>query len=68
VVEPAGFLEPTARRRIVEQAYGQWLGSLDRNGDLEPTAAPGQRATGAPSTGGSIARIDITTAYELGAD
>ena len=41
--EPAGFLEAdkpasrwsAARRRIAEQAYGQWLGFLDRNGMLE---------------------------------
>jgi integrase/recombinase XerD len=48
-----GFLEPTrppaagARpaRNIVQQAYGQWLGFLDRNGDLDPFASPGERAT-----------------------
>ena len=50
---PAGFLEDdkpasywtSARRRIVEQAYGQWLGFLERNGELDPAAAPGERAT-----------------------
>ena len=50
---PAGFLEADkpasrwspARRRIVEQAYGQWLAFLDRNGVLDPSCTPGQRAT-----------------------
>jgi integrase/recombinase XerD len=36
-----------ARRRIVEQAYGQWLGFLDRNGEPDPFASPGERATDA---------------------
>ena len=47
--EPAAFLEDDkpatrwspARRRIVEQAYGQWLGFLDRAGMLDPL--PGMR-------------------------
>jgi integrase/recombinase XerD len=43
----ASFLEATGRRRIVEQAYGQWLGFLDRNGALDPSATPGERATAA---------------------
>jgi integrase/recombinase XerD len=50
---PAGFLEDPkpasgwspARRRIVEQAYGQWLAFLQRNQALEPLCAPGERAT-----------------------
>jgi len=53
--EPAGFLEADkpasrwgpARRRIVEQAYGQWLSFLDSNGALEPSCTPGHRATDA---------------------
>jgi integrase/recombinase XerD len=52
---PAGFLEADkpasrwspARRRIVEQAYGQWLAFLDRHGMLDPSCTPGQRATDA---------------------
>jgi integrase/recombinase XerD len=50
---PAGFLEPVkpasgwsrARRRIVEQAYGQWLGFLSRQGILDPSCHPGERVT-----------------------
>ena len=50
---PAGFLESDrpvshwspARRRMGEQAYGQWLGFLDRNGELNPATTPGERAT-----------------------
>jgi integrase/recombinase XerD len=50
---PAGFLEPDkpashwspARKRIVAQAYGQWLAALARNGELDPSCAPGDRAT-----------------------
>ena len=50
---PAGFLEEPkpasgwspARRRIVEQAYGQWLAFLHRNQALDPLCAPGERAT-----------------------
>ena len=46
--EPAGLFEDDkpasrwspARRRIGEQAYGQWLGFLDRNGALDPPALP----------------------------
>jgi integrase len=53
--EPAGFLEDdkpasrwsAARRRIGEQAYGQWLAFLDRNNALEPSSTPGARATDA---------------------
>jgi integrase/recombinase XerD len=49
---PAGFLEAdkpasrwsAARQRIVEQGYGQWLAFLDRNGMLEHSCTPGQRA------------------------
>jgi integrase/recombinase XerD len=33
-----------ARRRIVEQAYGQWLSFLERNG-ARPVVPPGERAT-----------------------
>jgi hypothetical protein len=36
-----------ARRRIGEQAYVQWLGFLDCSGDLDPSASPGDPATGA---------------------
>jgi hypothetical protein len=36
-----------ARRRIVEQAYGQWLAFLDRNGVLDPSQAPVERASDA---------------------
>jgi integrase/recombinase XerD len=51
--QPAGFLEDDkpatrwspARRRIVEQAYGQWLSWLDRNDALDPSCTPGERAT-----------------------
>jgi integrase/recombinase XerD len=51
--EPAGFLEDDkpatrwspARRRIGEQAHGQWLSFLDRNGMLDPSCTPGERAT-----------------------
>jgi len=51
---PAGFLEPDkpashwspARRgSIVEPAYGRWLAFLDRNGALDPSCTPGERAT-----------------------
>jgi hypothetical protein len=49
----AGFLEgdkpashwSRGRRRIVEHAYGQWLGFLNRNGVLDPSCTPGDRAT-----------------------
>ena len=51
--EPAGFLEPDkpasrwspARRAIVETAYGRWLAFLARQGALDPSAAPAERAT-----------------------
>jgi integrase/recombinase XerD len=51
--EPAAFMEDdkpatrwsAARRRIVEQAYGQWLAFLHRNGMLDPSSGPGERAT-----------------------
>jgi hypothetical protein len=51
--QPAGFLEDDkpaahwsrARRTIVEYAYGRWLAFLDRQGDLDPAAAPGDRAS-----------------------
>lgn len=51
--DPAGFLEAdepatrwsAARRRIGEQAYGQWLAHLDRNGMLHPACTPGERTT-----------------------
>jgi integrase len=51
--EPAGFLEDDkpasrwspARRRIGEQAYGRWLAFLGRNGMLDPSRTPGERAT-----------------------
>jgi integrase/recombinase XerD len=50
---PAGFLEAEkpasrwspARQRIGEQAYGQWLALLDRNGELDPASTLGDRAT-----------------------
>ena len=42
--KPASQWSP-ARRRIVEQAYGQWLAYLDRQGVLDPACAPGERAT-----------------------
>jgi len=41
----AASLWSPARRRIVEQAYGQWLAFLDRNGALDPSCTPGERAT-----------------------
>ena len=44
VDKPASQWSP-ARRRIVEQAYGQWLAFLARQGALDPSQAPGQRAT-----------------------
>lgn len=51
--QPAGFLEGSKpaslwspkRRRIVEQAYGQWLSWLLRTGRLVPDSQPGERAT-----------------------
>jgi hypothetical protein len=46
VVELTGLLEP-AGRRIVELAYGQWLAFLDRNGMLDASQAPGERASDA---------------------
>ena len=47
--KPASVWSP-ARLRIVEQAYGQWLGFLHRNGLLDPFASPGARATAARLT------------------
>ena len=52
-LQPAGFLEADkpasqwspARRRIVEQAYGQWLAYLDRQGVLDPACGAADRAT-----------------------
>lgn len=49
----AGFLErpglaakwSPSRRRITEQAYGQWLAWLDREGLLHPDDGPQQRVT-----------------------
>ncbi|OQM76242.1 hypothetical protein BFN67_15215 [Pseudaminobacter manganicus] len=51
--EPARFLERTRpasiwskpRRRIVEQAYGQWLAWLGREDLLDPAEAPQDRVT-----------------------
>jgi integrase/recombinase XerD len=51
--KPAGFLEtpkPASQwsrqwRRIIEQAYGQWLSWLLRRGLLIPDLHPGERAT-----------------------
>ncbi len=51
--EPVGFLsgpQPAQawserRRRIVEQAYGQWLAFLERGGLLDPAQEPGARAS-----------------------
>jgi integrase len=51
--EPAGFLEAlkpaskwsTGSQVITEQAYGRWLAFLDRNQALDPSSAPGDRAT-----------------------
>jgi integrase/recombinase XerD len=51
--KPAGFLEDDKpathwspkRRRIVEHGYGSWLSFLDRNGALDPSCTPGDRAT-----------------------
>jgi integrase/recombinase XerD len=50
---PANFLEADkpashwspAYRRILEYAYGRWLGFLDRNEVLDPFSTPGARAT-----------------------
>ena len=44
--KPASRWGP-ARRRIVEQAYGQWLVFLDRHGVLDPSCNPRRRATDA---------------------
>ena len=46
---PLGFLEEDkpasqwslARLRIGEQAYGQWMAYLDRQGALDPSSRPG---------------------------
>ena len=51
--KPAGFLEParpasgwsTARRRIVTDAYGQWLAFLSHHGILDGSCPPGERVT-----------------------
>lgn len=54
---PADFLEDPklasgwspARRRIVEQAYGQFLAFLNRNGALDPLCAPPASARPRPA-------------------
>lgn len=51
--QPPGFLQANhpasqwsaSRRRIVEQAYGQWLSWLVRHDQLDVSARPGGRAT-----------------------
>ena len=51
--EPAEFLAvrnpargwSAARRDIVAEAYGQWLGFLAANGELDPESKPGDRMT-----------------------
>jgi len=42
--KPAAHWSP-ARRRIVEQAYGQWICFLDNEAVLDPSQSPGERVT-----------------------